>query len=35
MTSQAAESIAVALLEGLDVAMNRYQKKITLPFQSP
>jgi len=33
--SQAAESIAVALLEGLDVAMNRYQKKITLPFQSP
>ena len=35
MISEAAESIAVALLEGLDVAMNRYQKKITLPFQSP
>jgi len=33
--SVAAQSVAVALLEGLEAAMSRFQKKITLPFQSP
>ncbi len=33
--SGAAESLMVMLLEGLEKAMNRYQKKITLLFQSP
>ncbi len=33
--SRSAESLKVMLLEGIETAMNRYQKKITLPFQSP
>lgn len=33
--SMAAEALAVMLLDGLQAAMNRYQKKLTLPFQSP
>jgi PTH1 family peptidyl-tRNA hydrolase len=33
--SFAAEALTVMLLEGLQTAMNRYQKKLTLPFQSP
>lgn len=33
--SIAAEALAVMLLDGLQAAMNRYQKKLTLPFQSP
>ena len=33
--SLSAEAIRVMLLEGLQTAMNRYQKKLTLPFQSP
>ena len=33
--SRSAESLKVMLLEGIEMAMNRYQKKITLPFQSP
>jgi PTH1 family peptidyl-tRNA hydrolase len=35
MISVAAQSISVALLEGPEAAMNRFQKKINLPFQSP
>ena len=33
--SLAAECLAVLLREGLEMAMNRYQKKLTLPSQSP
>jgi peptidyl-tRNA hydrolase len=33
--SRAAESLMVVLLEGIETAMNRYQKKLTLLFQSP
>jgi len=33
--SRAAESLRVMLLEGIETAMNRYQKRLTLPFQSP
>jgi peptidyl-tRNA hydrolase, PTH1 family len=33
--SLAAEAIRVMLTEGIDTAMNRYQKRITLPSQSP
>jgi PTH1 family peptidyl-tRNA hydrolase len=33
--SRAAESLMVVLLEGVEKAMNRYQKKLTLLFQSP
>ncbi len=33
--SRAAESIKVVLLEGIETAMNRFQKKNTLPSQSP
>jgi len=33
--SCAAEALTVLLSEGLQTAMNRYQKKLTLPFQSP
>jgi len=33
--SRAAESLKVMLLEGVETAMNRYQKKITPLFQSP
>jgi PTH1 family peptidyl-tRNA hydrolase len=33
--SWAAESLEVLLLEGLPTVMNRFQRKITLPFQSP
>ena len=33
--SRAAEALTVLLLEGLQAAMNRYQKKLTLLFQSP
>ena len=33
--SKAAESLMVMLLEGIEAAMNRYQKKITLPFRCP
>jgi len=33
--SRSAESLKVMFLEGIETAMNRYQKKITLPFQSP
>jgi peptidyl-tRNA hydrolase, PTH1 family len=33
--SFAAESLVVMLLEGIETAMNRYQRKLTLPFQSP
>jgi PTH1 family peptidyl-tRNA hydrolase len=33
--SWAAESLMVLLLEGLPTAMNRFQRKITLPSQSP
>ena len=33
--SKAAESIMVILLEGIEAAMNRYQKNLTLPFRSP
>jgi PTH1 family peptidyl-tRNA hydrolase len=33
--SRAAESLKVMLLEGVETAMNRYQKRLTLPFQSP
>jgi PTH1 family peptidyl-tRNA hydrolase len=32
---RAVEALRVLLLEGIETAMNRYQKKITLPFQSP
>lgn len=32
---QAAESLAVVVLEGVETAMNRFQKKLTPPFQSP
>jgi PTH1 family peptidyl-tRNA hydrolase len=35
IVSLAAEALTVLLLEGLQTAMNRYQKKFTLPFQSP
>ena len=35
MISRAAESIGVMLLEGIETAMNRYQKKISSPLQSP
>jgi PTH1 family peptidyl-tRNA hydrolase len=35
MISRGAESLMVMLIEGLEKAMNRYQKKLTLPFQSP
>ena len=35
MISRAAELIGVMLLEGIETAMNRYQKKITSPLQSP
>jgi PTH1 family peptidyl-tRNA hydrolase len=35
VVSRAAEALTVLLLEGLQTAMNRYQKKLTLPFQSP
>jgi PTH1 family peptidyl-tRNA hydrolase len=31
----ATEALKVLILEGLQTAMNRYQKRITLPFQSP
>jgi PTH1 family peptidyl-tRNA hydrolase len=33
--SRAADSLKVMLLEGVEAAMNRYQKRLTLPFQSP
>jgi len=33
--ARAAESLKVMLLEGVETAMNRYQKVLTLPFQSP
>jgi peptidyl-tRNA hydrolase, PTH1 family len=33
--SQAAESLQVMLLEGVEAAMNRYQKKSIPPFQTP
>ena len=33
--SQAAESLRVMLLEGIEAAMNRYQKKSIPPFQTP
>jgi PTH1 family peptidyl-tRNA hydrolase len=33
--SRTAESLMVMLLEGIEAAMNRYQKKLTLPFRSP
>ncbi len=33
--SCAAEALTVLLLEGLQAALNRYQKKATLPFQCP
>jgi peptidyl-tRNA hydrolase, PTH1 family len=33
--SLAAECLAVLLREGLETAMNRYQKRLTLPSQSP
>jgi len=33
--SRAAESLKVMLLEGVETAMNRYQKRLILPFQSP
>ena len=33
--SRAAESIKVVLLEGIETAMNRFQKKITFSSQSP
>jgi PTH1 family peptidyl-tRNA hydrolase len=33
--SRAAEALTVLLLEGLQAAMNRYQKKLTLLFRSP
>jgi peptidyl-tRNA hydrolase, PTH1 family len=32
---QAAECVAMILSEGVETAMNRYQKKLTLPSQSP
>jgi peptidyl-tRNA hydrolase len=32
--SRAAESIKVVLLEGIETAMNRFQKKITFSSQS-
>ncbi len=35
MIFRAAESIKIMLLEGIETAMNRYQKKMILPFQSP
>jgi PTH1 family peptidyl-tRNA hydrolase len=35
IVSLAAGAITVLLSEGLQTAMNRYQKKVTLPFQSP
>jgi PTH1 family peptidyl-tRNA hydrolase len=33
--SQATESLLVMLLEGIEAAMNRYQRKLTPPFQNP
>jgi peptidyl-tRNA hydrolase, PTH1 family len=33
--SRAAESLMVMLSEGIEAAMNRYQKNLTLPFRSP
>ena len=33
--SQAAESLSVMLLEGIEAAMNQYQRKLTPPFQNP
>jgi PTH1 family peptidyl-tRNA hydrolase len=33
--SQAAEAVVVMILEGVETAMNRYQKKLIPPFQSP
>lgn len=33
--NQAAEALMVMLSEGVERAMNRYQKKVTLPSQSP
>ena len=35
LVSGAAEALRVLLSEGLQAAMNRFQKKLTLPFQSP
>ena len=35
IVSRAAEALTVLLSEGLQTAMNRYQKKATLPSQSP
>jgi peptidyl-tRNA hydrolase len=35
VVSRAAECLTVLLREGLETAMNRYQKKLTLPSQSP
>jgi PTH1 family peptidyl-tRNA hydrolase len=35
IVSLGAGAITVLLSEGLQTAMNRYQKKVTLPFQSP
>jgi peptidyl-tRNA hydrolase, PTH1 family len=33
--SQATESLSVMFLEGIEAAMNRYQKKLIPPFQNP
>ncbi len=33
--SRAAECVAVMISEGVETAMNRYQKKLILPSQSP
>jgi len=33
--SRAAECLVVMISEGVETAMNRFQKKLTLPFQSP
>jgi PTH1 family peptidyl-tRNA hydrolase len=33
--NRATEALQVLILEGLQTAMNRYQKRTTLPFQSP
>ena len=35
LLSRATEALRVLLSEGLQAAMNRFQKKLTLPFQSP
>jgi PTH1 family peptidyl-tRNA hydrolase len=33
--TRAVECLVVMISEGVEAAMNRFQKKLTLPFQSP